>query len=92
MPASASAFCWTSAPATVTGAMAPERVKGVMVTGWPWRAISMMPISMGASYCRGEFALTTVKMLGSFTRRSESTPRAMRAISIESRMRSRPRQ
>jgi hypothetical protein len=47
MPASASAFCSTSAPATVTGAMAPASVKGVMQTIWLRADISMMPSSMG---------------------------------------------
>ncbi|MNT89017.1 hypothetical protein D3C72_2296700 [compost metagenome] len=32
MPQSASAFCCTRAPAIVTGAMAPARVKGVITT------------------------------------------------------------
>lgn len=31
-PASASAFCWVTAPAIVTGAIAPARVKGVSTT------------------------------------------------------------
>ena len=33
MPASASAFCWASAPARVMGAIAPARVNGVTTTG-----------------------------------------------------------
>ena len=34
MPASASAFCWASAPASVIGAIAPASVNGVTTIGW----------------------------------------------------------
>ncbi len=34
MPASASAFCWATAPASVTGAIAPDSVNGVITTTW----------------------------------------------------------
>ena len=44
MPASASAFCWASAPARVIGAIAPASVNGVITTGWLREAISMMPV------------------------------------------------
>ena len=43
MPASASACCSVSAPATVTGAIAPDSVNGVMTETCPARAKSMMP-------------------------------------------------
>jgi hypothetical protein len=60
MPASASAFCWASAPARVIGAMAPASVKGVRIISCPARAKSMMPWHMGTSSWSGELALTTV--------------------------------
>src|SRR5215471_11838576 len=43
MPASASAFCWVSAAAMVTGVMAPIRVKGVTATAWPCSDMAMRP-------------------------------------------------
>ena len=90
MPASASAFCWTSAPATVIGAIAPASVNGVKITGWLWRAISITPSSIGPSYCSGELALTTVVIEGSRSSCSGLAWRAMRVISSESRMRTAP--
>ena len=65
MPASASAFCCASAPAMVAGAMAPESVKGVSTIGWPCRAISIRPWSIGPSRRSGELVLTIEKRLGS---------------------------
>ena len=59
IPANASAFCWASAPAMVTGAIAPARVKGVMMMTWPRALISMMPVSIGASSRSGEDELIT---------------------------------
>ena len=64
MPARASAFCWVTAPATLAGAMAPASVKGVTMTGWLCSAMVIMPSSIGVSNLNGEFALTTVTMLG----------------------------
>ena len=74
----------------VTGAIAPASVNGVNTTGWPWRASSMAPSSIGASYTSGELALTTVWMDGSRSSVSWSMPRAMRAISMASLTRVRP--
>ena len=34
VPAITSASTWASVPATVTGLIAPERMKGVMITAW----------------------------------------------------------
>nr|WP_245491198.1 trimethylamine methyltransferase family protein [Mesorhizobium sp. M2A.F.Ca.ET.037.01.1.1] len=48
-PASASACCKVSAPATVIGAIAPARQKGVMIRTWPALAKSMMPCAIGIS-------------------------------------------
>ncbi len=38
MPAMASARVWAAVPATVTGDMAPARMKGVTMQAWLWRA------------------------------------------------------
>jgi hypothetical protein len=60
MPARASA-CWrVSAPASVTGAIAPARVNGVTTESWPAAAKSISPMHMGMSSWRGELLLMTV--------------------------------
>ena len=43
---SASAMDSVTAPDIVTGAIAPARVKGVTITGWPRRARRMAPSSI----------------------------------------------
>ena len=48
------------APAIVTGAMAPDKVKGVITETCPARAKSMMPWHIGMSSWRGELVLMTV--------------------------------
>ena len=90
MPASASAFCCTRAPASVIGAIAPASVNGVITIIWLRADIWMMPSSIGWSYRSGDDALMIDKMLGSRSNVSWSTPRAMRAISMPSRLRWRP--
>ena len=65
MPASASAFCSTSAPARVTGAIAPASVNGVMHTIWLRSAKAMTPCDIGVSRRSGELVLTTVNTDGS---------------------------
>jgi hypothetical protein len=45
--ASASAIDSATAPAMVTGAIAPASVKGVTTTGWPRRASRIAPSSIG---------------------------------------------
>ena len=91
IPASASAFCSERAPASVTGAIAPASVNGVMHTIWPRRANSMIPWSIGASSRSGELELTTVNTDGSRSIVASSTPREMRTISRTSTLRCRPR-
>ena len=91
MPASASAFCWASAPASVIGAIAPASVNGVITIGWLCRANSIIPCDIGVSRRSGEFELTTVKTDGSRRMAASSMPREMRAISMMSRLRWRPR-
>ncbi len=91
MPASASAFCWASAPARVIGAIAPASVNGVTTTAWLCWANSMMPWAIGMSSRSGEFVFTTVISDGSRSSVAWSMPRAMRTISMQSRLRCRPR-
>ena len=91
MAASASAIDWTTAPAMVTGAIAPARVKGVTITGWPRRAKRMAPSSIGQSCLSGDEELMLVKSRGALSKVSRSRPEAMRAISITSSTRSEPR-
>ena len=45
--ASPSARLSATAPDIVTGAIAPARVKGVTITGWPRRARRIAPSSIG---------------------------------------------
>jgi hypothetical protein len=91
MPASASACCCTSAPATVTGAIAPARVNGVITTAWLRDEYCRMPSSIGSSNRSGELALMMVKMDGCSSRVASSTCRAMRTISRQSMLRCAPR-
>ena len=57
MPASASACCCDSAPASVTGLIAPASVNGVMTLTWPCSAIAISPSAIGSSSCSGELVL-----------------------------------
>ena len=57
MPSIASACCCTSAPASVTGLMAPASVKGVITFTWPCSAMVMRPSPIGMSSCSGELVL-----------------------------------
>ena len=60
----ASADCCTSAPARVTGAMAPISVKGVITTHCPWRAMIIMLSRISSSTRRGELTFVTVINVG----------------------------
>ena len=90
MQASASAFCCVRAPARVTGAIAPARVKGVSRTGCPWSIISSAPWVSSASSRRGELTEMVVVTAGKSTRSSRSTPKAIATISSASRIIPRP--
>ena len=59
IPAKASAFCKTTAPAIVTGAIAPAKVNGVIMMSWFRADISWMPWSITVSYRSGVLALMT---------------------------------
>ena len=65
MPASASAFCWATAPASVIGAIAPDSVKGVITITWLRDENSMMPCSIGRSRRNGDDELMTLNADGS---------------------------
>ena len=91
MPASASAFCWATAPASVTGAIAPDSVNGVITMTWLRDANSIIPCDIGVSRRSGDDELTTVNTDGSRSSVASSTCRAIRDISITSRLRWRPR-
>ena len=91
MAASASAIDCTTAPAMVTGAMAPASVNGVTITGWPRRAKRMAPSSIGQSCFSGLDELMLVKRRGALSNSAWARPQAMRAISITSSTRSGPR-
>ena len=89
--ASASATDCATAPASVTGAIAPASVNGVTITGWPRRAKRIAPSSIGQSCLSGLDELMLVKSLGSAKNVSASRPLAIRAISSASSTRSGPR-
>ena len=65
MPASASAFCWATAPASVIGAIAPDSVNGVITITWLRDENSMMPCSIGRSRRSGDDELITLNTDGS---------------------------
>ena len=90
MAASPSATNCVTAPARVTGAIAPARVKGVTMTGCPRRASRMAPSSIGQSCLSGEEELMLVYMRGAASNASGVSPPAMRTISITSSIRAVP--
>ena len=60
--ASASAFCCVTAPTTVTGAIAPASVKGVIITACPRAAARIAPSSIGQSCLSGDDELIFVNI------------------------------
>ena len=80
MAPSASAWLSVSAPAIVTGAIAPIRQNGVTMQGWPLSAKSIRPCAIGMSIWRGELVLMTVVHQASALNCSGVRPRAMRNI------------
>jgi len=90
MAESASVSDCATAPAMVTGAMAPASVKGVTTTAWPRRARRRQPSIIGWSCFRGEVELMLVYMRGVAVKSSSLQPPAMRTISITSSTRSAP--
>src|SRR5579862_5205670 len=62
IPASASASVCATVPATVTGDIAPARMKGVTIVAWfAWAYVFRAP-SMVASHVSGELALIRLMM------------------------------
>ena len=92
MAASPSATNWVTAPASVTGAIAPARVNGVTMVGWPRRARRIAPSSIGQSCLSGDVELMFVNMRGAASNSAWVRPPAMRTISITSSIRSLPRE
>jgi hypothetical protein len=90
IPASASAFCCTSAAASVTGVIAPINVKGVTTTGCPCAAMVISPSLIASSKRRGELTEMIVSTHGSSTTSSSVSPREIAVISIASNVRWRP--
>ncbi len=90
MPASASAFCCTSAAARLTGVIAPIRVNGVITQGCPCSAIAISPSDIASSKRRGELTEMIVNRQGSSITCSRVRPRESAVISIASITRSRP--
>ena len=79
-----------TAPDSVTGAIAPAKVKGVTITGWPRLAWRIAPSSIGQSCFSGLTELILVYMRGVASNSAWESPPAMRTISITSSTRSGP--
>ncbi len=90
IPAIASACCCTSAPASVTGLIAPASVKGVMTFTCPCSASAISPSAMGMSSCRGELVLMMPRSAGRSIRPSGVVCKAIAAISSPSIVRAWP--
>ena len=90
MADSPSATNWVTAPAMVTGAIAPASVNGVTMVGCPRRASRIAPSSIGQSCLSGEEELMLVYMRGRASNSSWVSPPAMRTISITSSTRAVP--
>ena len=85
-----SAFCWASAAASDTGAIAPISVNGVITTGWPWLAIIIRPSAIASSKRRGLFTEMMVSTPGLSAICSGVRPRVIAIISMPSRARPAP--
>ena len=90
MPNSASAFCCASAPASVTGLIAPISVNGVTATDWPCSAMVISPSAIMSSKRRGELTEMIVVTPGSSRIWSSVSPRAIAIISMPSSALPRP--
>ena len=89
-PNSASAFCCASAPASVTGLIAPISVNGVTATDWPCSAMVISPSAIMSSKRRGELTEMMVVTPGSSRIWSSVRPRAIAIISMPSSALPRP--
>ena len=86
MPARASARVCAATPATVTGAMAPARMKGLIMVAWLDRAYASAAPSMVASQAMGEEAL--MRLVITVFCCTKSSPKTKPARSMESWARS----
>ena len=84
---SASAFCCASAPAIVTGLMAPASVNGVAMVTCPARASSTSLSPMGMSRRIGELALMTVPAMTFVPTSLSGMAEAIAAMAMASRTR-----
>ncbi len=89
-PNRASAFCCASAAASVTGAIAPISVNGVITTGWPCSAIATRPSAIASSNRRGLLTEMMVMTPGLSAMAASEIPRAIAIISMPSRARPAP--
>ena len=89
-PNSTSAFCCASAAASVTGAIAPISVNGVITTGWPCSAIATSPSDIASSKRRGLLTEMIVMTPGLAAIASSESPREMAIIAMPSRARPAP--
>ena len=83
-PERASATCWASPAAMLTGAVAPASRNGVTITGWPATAHSMSASAMRPSHTSGLLGLTTPMITGASSIASRP-PNAIAARSTASR-------
>ncbi len=86
MPASASARIWAQVPATVTGDMAPARMKGEMTVAWLFCAYTRRAPSMVLSQTIGELAL--MRLVMTVFSSTNSSPKRIFAMSTLSWARS----
>jgi hypothetical protein len=86
MPARASARVCAATPATVTGAIAPARMKGLIMVAWLDRAYASADPSMVASQAMGEEAF--MRLVITVLCRTNSSPKTKPARSMESWARS----
>ena len=86
MPLIASASVCARTPIGVTGAIAPDRIKGVVITAWFERAYSLRAPNIVPSHVIGELAL--IKLIITVFSLTNSSPKIIFAISIVSFARS----
>ena len=87
----ASAIDCATAPAIVTGAIAPAKVNGVTIRAWFFFANRIQPSSIGSSCFSGDVELIFVNILGLASNSSWFKLPAIRTISITSSTRSFPK-
>ena len=86
MPLIASAKVWASTPTGVTGAIAPDKINGVVITACFDLAYSFKAPNIVPSQVIGEFAL--IKLIITVLLLTNSSPKRILAMSIVSLARS----